>query len=209
MRPWESWSLKYKLWRTLIPKRNISSQKDMSWALETSGAFKNVWILILFGWLIYWHSVCPQTKKNQILHRFKCPKHKEPHNVNSLSEPLLAHKIHKAQKDRNWTSKRVPKKLYQNLQIFNFLSFWNLINTKDELFRLLGRKVRLSAQCPSAHGSQVPRQPSAQGSQSLPKDPPSQTVFCFDFIIGQVMLGQVHLPTIVFLPLLLRCWAEG
>ena len=43
---------------------------------------------------------------------------------------------------------------------------------------------------------------------------PSQTLFCFDFIkrgviIGQVRLGQVHRPTIVFLPLLFRCWAEG
>ena len=28
-------------------------------------------------------------------------------------------------------------------------------------------------------------------------------------IIGQVRLGQVHRPTIVFLPLLFRFWAEG
>ena len=80
-------------------------------------------------------SVCAQTIRIQILQRLKCPKHKEPHKVNSLSESLLAQKHHKAQKDRNWKSKRVPTKLYQNLQILNFLSFWNLIKTKVELLR--------------------------------------------------------------------------
>ena len=42
------------------------------------------------------------------------------------------------------------------------------------------------------------------------------SLLCFNFInrgggviIGQVRLGQVHRPTIVFLPLLFKCWAEG